>query len=48
MEGFDIVLGEDWLDVVDPLIDWHSNRMYVKQEMNFTLCEVISMCSCVG
>ena len=31
MEGFDIVLGKDLLDMVNPLIDWHSNRMYIKQ-----------------
>ena len=31
MEGFDIVLGKDWLDMVNPLIDWRSNRMYIRQ-----------------
>ena len=31
MEGFGIVLGKDWLDMVNHLIDWHSNRMYIRQ-----------------
>ena len=31
MEGFNIVLGQDWLDMVNPLIDWRSNRMYIRQ-----------------
>ena len=29
MEGFDLVLGKDWLDTVNPLIDWRSNRMCI-------------------
>ena len=31
MRGFDFVLGKDWLDVVNPLIDWKQNRLYIKQ-----------------
>ena len=31
MRGFDMVLGKDWLDVVNPLIDWKQNRLYIKQ-----------------
>ena len=28
-EGFDLVLGKDWLDMVNPLIDWRNNHMYI-------------------
>ena len=31
MRGFDVVLGKDWLDAVNPLIDWRQNRLYIKQ-----------------
>ena len=31
MRGFDVVLGKDWLDVVNPLIDWRQNAFYIKQ-----------------
>ena len=31
MEGFDLVLGKDWLDMVNPLIDWRNNHMYIRQ-----------------
>ena len=31
MEGFDLVLGKDWLDMDNPLIDWRNNRMYIRQ-----------------
>ena len=31
MKGYDVVLGKDWLDMVNPLIDWRSNCMYIKQ-----------------
>ena len=31
MEGFDVVLGKEWLDMVNPLIDWRSNRMYIRE-----------------
>ena len=30
MKGYDIVLGKDWLDMVNPLIDWRSNCMYIR------------------
>ena len=31
MRGFDMVLGKDWLDRVNPLIEWRHNRLYIKQ-----------------
>ena len=31
MKGYDVVLGKDWLDMVNPLIDWCSNCMYIRQ-----------------
>lgn len=31
MEGYDIVLGKDWLDIVNPLIDSRNNKMYIRQ-----------------
>ena len=31
MRGFDVVLGKDWLDVVNPLIEWRQNTVYIKQ-----------------
>ena len=31
MKGYDVVLGKDWLDMVNPLIDWRSNCMYIRQ-----------------
>ena len=31
MRGFDMVLGKDWLDRVNPLIEWRHNRIYIKQ-----------------
>ena len=31
MAGVDIVLGKDWLYMVNPLIDWRSNAMYIRQ-----------------
>ena len=30
MRGFDVVLGKDWLDVVNPLIEWRQNTVYIK------------------
>ena len=30
MRGFDMVLGKDWLDVVNPLIDWRQNAFCIK------------------
>ena len=30
MKGYDVVLGKDWLDMMNPLIDWRSNRMYIR------------------
>ena len=31
MKGYDVVLGKDWSDMVNPLIDWRSNCMYIRQ-----------------
>ena len=31
MRGFDVVLGKDWLDMVNPLIEWRQNTVYIKQ-----------------
>ena len=31
MKGYDIVLGKDWLNMVNPLIDWRSNCIYIRQ-----------------
>ena len=30
MEGFDLILGKDWLNMVNPLVDWHSNTVYIQ------------------
>ena len=30
MEGFDLILGKDWLDMVNPLVDWRSNTVYIQ------------------
>ena len=30
MEGFDMILGKDWLDMVNPLVDWRSNTVYIQ------------------
>ena len=30
MAGVDIVLGKDWLYIMNPLIDWYSNTMYIR------------------
>ena len=30
MEGIDIILGKDWLDMVNPLVDWRSNTVYIR------------------
>ena len=29
MEGIDLILGKDWLDMVNPLVDWRSNTVYI-------------------
>ena len=29
MEGFDTMLGKDWLDIVNTFIDWRNNKMYI-------------------
>ena len=30
MEGFDLILGKDWLDMVNPLVDWCSNTVFIR------------------
>ena len=35
MRGFDVVLGKDRLDVVNPLIEWRQNTIYIKQGDQF-------------
>ena len=30
MKGYDVVLGKDWLDMVNLLIDWRNNCMYIR------------------
>ena len=30
MEGFDLILGKDWLDMVNPLVDWRSNIVFIR------------------
>ena len=30
MDGISIILGKDWLDTLNPLVDWRSNTMYLR------------------
>ena len=30
MEGIQLILGKDWLDIMNPLVDWRSNTMYLR------------------
>ena len=30
MEGIDMILGKDWLDMVNPLVDWRNNTVYIR------------------
>ena len=30
MDGIDLILGKDWLDKVNPLVDWRSNTVYIR------------------
>ena len=30
MEGIQLILGKDWLDIMNPLVDWLSNTLYVR------------------
>ena len=30
MEGFDLILGKDWLDIVNPLVDWCNNIVFIR------------------
>ena len=30
MEGIDLILGKDWLDMVNPLVDWRTNTVYIR------------------
>ena len=40
MNGFDLILGKDWLDLVKPLVDWHSNtQLSYDLEISSILCQ---------
>ena len=30
MEGVQLILGKDWLDIMNPLVDWWSNTVYLR------------------
>ena len=30
MDGISVILGKDWLDMLNPLIDWRSNTVYLR------------------
>ena len=30
MEGIKVILGRDWLDTVNPLIDWKTNSLVLR------------------
>ena len=30
MEGIQLILGKDWLDIVNPLVDWRSSSMFLR------------------
>ena len=30
MDGISVILGKDWLDTLNPLIDWRSNTVYLQ------------------
>ena len=30
MEGVQLILGKDWLDIMNPLVDWRSNTVYLR------------------
>ena len=30
MEGIQLILGKDWLDIMNPLVDWQSNMMWLR------------------
>ena len=30
MEGIQLILGKDWLDTVNPLVEWRSNSMFLR------------------
>ena len=30
MEGIQLILGKDWLDIMNPVVDWRSNTMFLR------------------
>ena len=30
MDGFELILGKDWLDMINPLMDWHNNTVFIR------------------
>ena len=30
MDGFELILGKDWLDMINPLVDWRSNTVFIR------------------
>ena len=30
MDGFELILGKDWLDMINSLVDWHSNMVFIQ------------------
>ena len=30
MEGVQLILGKDWLDIMNPLVDWRSNTVFLR------------------
>ena len=39
MEGVQLILGKDWLDIMNPLVDWRSNTLYLRNGSQFGACE---------
>ena len=30
MDGFELIFGIDWLEMINPLVDWHSNMVFIR------------------
>ena len=30
MEGLDLIFGKDWMDMINPLVDWRINTIFIK------------------
>ena len=52
MEGVQLILGKDWLDIMNPLVDWRSNTVYLRngsqlepiqgiREKSGTQCQIV-------